>query len=35
MGLTGVSPGRSTLGEYFKDSRNVKKLKDPSKGLPS
>lgn len=24
------NPARSSLGEYFKDSRNVKKLKDPT-----
>lgn len=29
-----IYPHRNTLNEYFKDSRNVKKLKDPSKCLP-
>ncbi|XP_023602548.1 nuclear RNA export factor 1 isoform X4 [Myotis lucifugus] len=29
--FTPQNPARSNLGEYFKDSRNVKKLKDPSK----
>lgn len=33
LSLVAARPCRSNLNEYFKDSRNVKKLKDPSKPL--